>query len=136
MQDPKSFWRCKLYTYRKNVALWKPLCWHKDDYVGLVVEECYEILSTINTFDYSSNSFITVRSVAAMSLITFCTRRGREPVRLHLHHWQIILDGEWVDQTNLPDKFILRIMFISYQTGKGSECLIAVIFNLETVKSM
>ena len=118
-------------NYRKNVALWKPLRFPKDDDVRLLMEECYEILNTINPYDYPSNTYVIVRSATATSLIIFCVRRGGEPVRLQLYQWQ-----EAVDQTDLSDEFNLEITYIMYQTGKGSDHLVPVIFTLETVKGM
>ena len=123
-------------NYRKNVALRKPLRLPKDDDVRLLMEECYEILNTIDPYDYPSNSYVTVRSATATSLIIFCARRGGEPVRLQLYQWQEALNGEWVDQTDLPDEFNLETMYITYQTGKGSDHLVPVIFTPETVKGM
>ena len=60
----------------KNIALRKPLCLPKDDDVRLLMEECYEILNTIDPYDYSSNSYVTVRSATATLLIIFGARRG------------------------------------------------------------
>ena len=40
------------------------------------MEECYEILNPIDPYDYPSNTYVTVRSATAMSLIKSCTHRG------------------------------------------------------------
>ena len=47
-----------------------------------------------------------------------------------------MLNGEWVDHADLPDEFNLETMYIMYQTGKGSDHLVPVIFTPETVKDM
>lgn len=43
---------------------------------------------------------------------------------------------KWVDQTDLPEEFNLETMYITYQTGDGSDHLVPVIFTRETVKDM
>ena len=65
-----------------------------------------------------------------------CARRGGEPVRLQLYQWQEALNGEWIDREELPDEFNDETMFITYQTGKGSDHLVPVILPPESIKTM
>ena len=123
-------------NYRKNVALRKPIKLPKDDDVRLLMDECSLILNSIDPFDYPSQSFVAVRSATATSLTIFCARRGGEPVRLQLYQWEEALKGEWIDKDDLPDEFDEDTMYITYQTGKGSDHLVPVMFPHETIKGM
>ena len=123
-------------NYRKNVALRKPIKLPKDDNVRLLIDECSLILNSIDPFDYPSQSFLAVRSATATSLIIFCARQGGEPVRLQLYQWEEALKGEWIGKDDLPDEFGEDTIYITYQTGKGSDHLVPVMFCHETIKGM
>ena len=123
-------------NYRKNVALRKPIKLPKDDDVRLLMDECSLILNSTDPFDYPSRSFVAVRSATPTCLIIFCARRGGEPVRLQLYQWEVALKGEWIDKDDLPDEFYEDTMYITYQTGKGSDHLVPVMFPHETIKGM
>ena len=123
-------------NYRKNVALRKPIELPKDDDVRRLMDECRLILNSTDPVDYPSKSFVAVRSATATCLIIFCARQGGEPVRLQLYQWEVALKGEWIDKDNLPDEFSEDTMYITYQTGKGSDHLLCVMFPRETIKGM
>ena len=123
-------------NYRKNVALRKPIKLPKDDDVRLLMDECSLILNSTDPFDYPSRSFVAVRSATPTCLIIFCARRGGEPVRLQLYQWEVALKGEWIDKDDLPDEFYEDTMYITYQTEKGSDHLVPVMFPHETIKGM
>ena len=123
-------------NYRKNVALRKPIELPKDDDVRRLMDECRLILNSTDPVDYPSKSFVAVRSATATCLIIFCARQGGEPVRLQLYQWEVALKGEWIDKDDLPDEFSEDTMYITYQTGKGSDHLLCVMFPHETIKGM
>ena len=100
------------------------------------MDECKKITSSINEFEHPSNSFVTIRSATATSFIIFNARRGGEPVRLQLYQWQEALRGEWVKKDNLPPDFEMSSMYITYQTVKGADHLVPVIFPAETFQAM
>ena len=93
-------------------------------------------MNSIDVYTHPSESFVTIRSATATCLIIFCARRGGEPVRLQLYQWTEALNGEWVDKEDLPNNFNIDQMYITYQTGKGGNHLVPVIFPPETVKAM
>ena len=45
-------------------------------------------------------------------------------------------EREWIDKDDLPDEFDEDTMYITYQTGKGSDLLVTVMFPHETIKDM
>ena len=122
-------------NYRRNVNLRKPINLPRDDDVNMLLEECVSIMNSIGVFDLNSQSFVTIRSAAATCLIIFNARRGGEPVRLQLHQWKEALKGEWVDKVDAPDEFDNDNMLVTYQTGKGADHLVPVMFPPESLKA-
>jgi len=61
---------------------------------------------------------------------------GGEPVRLQLYQWIEAITGEWVSKGDLPEDFEKDSMLITYQTGKGTDHLVPVIFPQECIKAM
>ena len=122
-------------SYRRNVSLRKPVNLPKDDEIKMLMEECTKIIS-VDVFDYPHGSFVNFRSATATCLIIFNARRGREPVRLQLYQWQEAINGQWVDKEDLPTDFDEDTMLVTYQTGKGSDHLVPVIFPPESLSAM
>ena len=122
--------------YRRNVHLRKPVNLPKDEDVKLLISECRKIMTEIDSFDHPAQSYITIRSATATYLTIFCARRGGEPVRLQIYQWEEALKREWVDREDLPNEFHLNSMLITYQTGKGSNHLVPVVFPPESIKAM
>ena len=87
----------------------------------------------INLFDLAQDSFITVRSAAVTALVLFNGIRSGEPVRLTLDQWKEAVNGEWVDSA---DEALQDDMLITYQTGKGADHLVPVMFPKETMAAM
>ena len=85
---------------------------------------------------YPPESFVSIRSATATCLIIFCAKRGGEPVRLHLYQWNEALYGEWIDKEDIPAYFNTETMFHTYQTGKGGDHLVPVLFPPECIKAM
>ena len=69
-------------------------------------------------------------------LILFCARSGDGLVRLELYQWQETNDGKWVAKEDLPDDFDQTSMLITYQTSKGGDHLVSVIFPGNTIADM
>ena len=74
-------------------------------------------MSSFDSYDHPSMSFVNIRSATACSLIIFSARRGGEPLRLQLYQWEEAVNGEWIEKNDLPDDFDLSNMLITYQTG-------------------
>ena len=123
-------------SYRRNVNLRKPINLPKDEDVAMLMEECKVIMNSIDAFAYPSDLFTNVRAAVATALIIFNARRGGEPVRLQLFQWQEAINGEWVDKDDVPNDFNGDTMLITYQTGKGSDHLVPVLFPPETLQAM
>ncbi|XP_065681295.1 uncharacterized protein LOC124817083 [Hydra vulgaris] len=117
-------------NYRKNIDLQKPINLPNED-VQLLIEECNKIMNSIDDFQHPCESFVTIRSATATCLTIFNARRGGEPVRLHLFLW-----NEALNKQNLPEEFDIEQMFITYQTGKGSDHTVPVLFPPECIKAM
>ena len=123
-------------NFRKNRTLRKPINLPKTEDVKMLMDECCLILKSIDLYNHPSDSFVLVRSAVITILILFCARRGGEPVRLELYQWQEAIDGEWVAKEDLPDDFDQTSMLITYQTGKGGDHLVPVIFPGDTIAGM
>ena len=91
---------------------------------------------SVDVFDYPHDSFVNIRSATATCLIIFNTRRGREPVLLQLYQQQEAVKGQWVDKEDLLLDFDKDTMLVTYQTGKGLDHLVPVIFPLELLSAM
>ena len=122
--------------YRRNVNLRKPANLPKDEDVDMLLTECKNVISQINCYDYPAQSYVSIRSAVATYLTIFCARRGGEPVRLQLYQWKEAVQGEWVDREDIPEEYQQESMLITYQTGKGSDHLVPVVFPPETIEAM
>ena len=122
-------------NYRKNVKDRKPIHLPKDDDVKMLIDECKAIMSSINHFDHPSGCFIDIRSATATTVIIFNARRGGEPVRLQIYRWHEALNCEWVDRHDVPEDFN-DSMLVTFQTGKGADHLVPVMFPPETHEAM
>ena len=69
-------------------------------------------------------------------MIIFSARRGGEPVRLQLFRWEEVVNGEWVNKDDVLNYFNGDTMLITYQTGKGLDHLVPVLFPLEMLQAM
>ena len=96
----------------------------------MLMDECCLILKSIDLYHHSPDSFLLFRSAVITILILFCPRRGDEPVSLELYQREEAIDGKWMAKENLPDDFDQTSMLITYQTGKGGDHLVPVIFPL------
>ncbi|XP_065682293.1 uncharacterized protein LOC136095516 [Hydra vulgaris] len=123
-------------NYRKNKSLRKPINLPNDADVILLFEECKAIMLSIDLYEHPLSNYVKIRSATATYLIIFNARRGGEPVRLQIYQWTEAVNGEWVIKGDLPKDFDHSTMLITYQTGKGGDHLVPLIFPLETIKAM
>ena len=93
-------------------------------------------MNSIDIFDFNATSYVLVRSAVATSLIIFNARRGGEPVRLRLKQWEEALKGEWIEKVVEPEDVHNDTMLVTYQTGKGANHLVPVMFPPETIFAM
>ena len=75
-------------------------------------------------------------SATLTSLIIFNARRGGEPSRLSIKQWKEAMRGEWIDCCDLPSDFESGSSLITFQTGKGNDHLVSVIFPTETLNAV
>nr|XP_047142840.1 uncharacterized protein LOC124817088 [Hydra vulgaris] len=123
-------------NYRKNKSLRKPINLPNDADVILLFEECKAIMLSIDLYEHPLSNYVKIRSATATYLIIFNARRGGEPVRLQIYQWTEAVNGEWVIEGDLPKDFDHSTMLITYQTGKGGNHLVPLIFPLETIKAI
>ena len=117
-------------NYCWNVKLKKTISLNKSEDVDSLMEACKKMCS-INEFEHPSNSFVTTTS-----LIIFNARRGGEPVKLQRYQWEEALRGEWVEKEDISTNFAMSTMYITYQTVKGADHLVPVLFLPETFNAM
>lgn len=120
-------------NYRRNVKHRKPKSLPKEDDVAKIIDECERIMDSASLLDF--DNFVNIRSATVTYLILFNARRGGEPVRLLLHQWEEALKGEWDDRNDLPEEYHEE-MLITFQTGKGADHLVPVMFTPCTHKAM
>ena len=102
----------------------------------MLLKECKTILFSIDQFAHPSDLFTVIQSAAATLLIIFCARKGGEPIGLQLYQWKEAVNGEWVGNDDEPDNFDMKTMLITYQTGKGSNHQVLVLFLSESIQAM
>ena len=122
-------------NFRKNVKDRKPINLPNDNDVKILLDECNKIMNSPDIFNMCATSFVLIRAAAATCLIIFNARRGGEPVRLLISQWEEALKGEWVDENDLPDEVDSSVL-VTYQTGKGSNHLVPVMFPPECHKAL
>ena len=103
-------------NFRANVNSRKPINLPKDEDVRIILDECKSIMTDIT----------------ATTLILFNARRGGEPVHLTIKQWEEAVNGEWVDEVGESP----YEMLVTYQTGKGADHLVPVMFPVETLQAM
>ena len=123
-------------NYRKNVKGRKPIELPNEEDVQILIDECEKIMSSTDVFDYSAKSYVPIRSATATFLIIFNARRGGEPTRLAISQWEEALRGEWVDRDDLPNEYDDSSVLVTYQTGKGVNHLVPVMFPAESHKAL
>lgn len=72
----------------------------------------------------------------------FNARSGNEPSRLSISELQEAEDRQWIDQQKADglqdplDKYLISNLRVTYQTGKGNNHLVPIIFPVDTVEAM
>nr|XP_054771810.1 uncharacterized protein LOC129279772 [Lytechinus pictus] len=91
---------------------------------------------------WDRHQFVRLRDLTVSRLTLFNARRGGEPCRLKIEEWQDAENGVWVDQqmaeevTDPIEKQLLDQLKICYQTGKGNNHLVSVLFPKDTFAAM
>ena len=103
------------------------------------------IISSMNTITqkslFTTSDFIFLRDLVVSRLTIFNARRGGEPCRLLLQDWEDAKNEVWVNQQaalnmKTKEKEILRKLRLTYQTGKGNNHLVPIIFPKDTYESI
>ncbi|XP_066936229.1 uncharacterized protein, partial [Clytia hemisphaerica] len=123
-------------AHQRNTVLRKPVQLPKEEDVQLLLQECDLIMEKVDPYNLkvTDASYCQLRSAVVTCLIVFNARRGGEPGRLSINQWNEALKGEWVDREENQEigEFDQDTMLITYQTGKGNNHLVPVIFPSET----
>lgn len=121
---------------RRNSTLRKPINLPKEDDVKMLLDECNLIMGQCQLDFPDPNCYVNMRSATLTSLIIFNARRGGEPSRLSIKQWEEAMRGEWIDSCDLPSDFESGSSLITFQTGKGKNHLVSVIFPSETLNAV
>lgn len=98
--------------------------------------------STLNTIneqgnaseeDFTTHSFVALRDALVCRLTLYNARRGGEPSRLRIKTWHEANSDVWLDKRHLSkmdpiDKALASKLKVGYQTGKGNQHLVPVLF--------
>jgi len=112
-------------NFKKNVTSRKSKNLPNDDDVQMLLSECEEVMKSADVLDISSANFVPVRAATATYLIIFNARRGGEPPRLVIRQWEEAVNGEWMDEVPSGED---PELLVTYQTGKGINHLVPVMF--------
>ncbi|KAJ8018484.1 hypothetical protein HOLleu_43501 [Holothuria leucospilota] len=99
-------------------------------------------MMTDNFIVWDSNNFRRLRDMVVARLTLFNARRGGEPCRLSIEEWREAMADEWIDQTRADaitdpiEKYMLTKLKITYQTGKGNNHLVPVLFPDDCVEAI
>ncbi|XP_030848126.1 uncharacterized protein LOC105437122 isoform X3 [Strongylocentrotus purpuratus] len=88
------------------------------------------------------HNFKNLRDMTVSRLTLFNARRGGEPCRLNLSEWEEANADVWIDKQRAEDiddpleRDMLQNFKVAYQTGKGNNHLVPVLFPKDTVEAM
>jgi len=90
---------------------------------------------------WSSTDYCELRDLVLSRLTLFNARRGGEPARLTMAEWQEAVADSWLDSTAVADssdvdKELFKEFKITYQTGKGNNHLVPILFPSDTISAM
>ena len=132
-------------NYRRQKSLRKPIELPIEDDVVKLRQHTINKVSRMVTDDFmvwDSRNFIMLRDLTVSRLTVFNARRGGEPSRLKLFEWQEAEDNQWIDTQRAEDmqdpieKKLLSHLRVSYQTGKGNNHLVPILFPPDTIEAM
>ena len=128
---------------RRNKKLKKPACLPIESDVQIVRNFTIETMLNLTNDPFllwDLHSFVLLRNCTCVRLTLFNARRGGEPARLLISDWQEADQGSWVDKQRAgalrgPDEQE-DSMKITYQTGKGNNHLVPIMFPEDTIPAM
>ncbi len=91
---------------------------------------------------WDSHNFNILRDLTVARLTLFNARRGGEPSRLKLAEWKEAETDSWIDKQRAErledplEKRLLDNIKVTYQTGKGNNHLVPVLFPSDTVEAL
>lgn len=105
------------------------------------LEKLREIVSDDYTL-WDSHTFVELRDITCTRLTLWNARRGGEPSRLSIHEWSDAEKNAWIDKDMVDEvrdpahRKLLSDLKICYQTGKGTNHLVPVLFPEDTIKAV
>ena len=126
----------------RNVNLRKPQELPLEDDVKLLRKY---LISNINKLTcnkaINNNSFTDLRDLIICRLTIFNARRGGEPCRLKIKDWDdakkdVWLNDETIKKLDEIEKSIIKKVKITYQTGKGNNHLVPILFPLDVLEGL
>ncbi|XP_071958628.1 uncharacterized protein [Antedon mediterranea] len=91
---------------------------------------------------WDSHNFRKLRDLTVSRLTLYNARRGGEPCRLVIEEWQEAKNNTWVDKYHADgisdplEKSLINKLKITFQTGKGNNHLVPVLFPQDCVDAM
>ena len=87
---------------------------------------------------WSTSEYCELRDLVLSRLTLFNARRGGEPARLTMTEWQEAVEGRWLNSTSVNnssdiERQLFREFKLTYQTGKGNNHLVPVLFPSDIV---
>ena len=128
----------------RNTNLRKPQNIPLEDDVKKLKEYMVSIMNKLNKLSQLSNKdFTLLRDIVVCRLTIFNARRGGEPCRLFIKDWTDAKNKTWISEANSfnlqlkeNEKELLKKICLTYQTGKGNNHLVPIIFPQDTFKSI
>lgn len=126
----------------RNINLRRPQSLPLEEDIKKLREYLIKNISFITGKDnLNSKDFTSLRDLVVCRLTLFNARRGGEPCRLSIEDWKDAKNGTWIDEKNTLkldeiEKKILDKVKITYQTGKGNNHLVPILFPVDTFKGI
>ncbi|PIK51101.1 hypothetical protein BSL78_12013 [Apostichopus japonicus] len=103
------------------------------DTISSMLSDCYKV--------WDSHAFKELRDLTVSRLTLFNARRGGEPSRLRISEWVDADNNSWIseDQIDKLDpigKALVHTLKVAYQSGKGNNHLVPVLFPKDCLVSM
>ncbi len=104
------------------------------------IQQIDDLGSTSNEL-MNSHKYVELRDMLVCRLTLYNARRGGEPSRLKIRNWEEANEGVWLDQRHLTnlnplDKALAKTLKIGYQTGKGNNHLVPILFPQDCIQGL
>ena len=126
----------------KQTNLRKPQALPVEKDVEILKDYICKRIKTINQLNtWNIHNYVEMRDLVVARLTLFNARRGGEPSRLLLSEWNEAKNENWINKNYAEtlddlDKELLNQLKLTYQSGKGNNHIVPVLFPQDVVEAI